>query len=556
MLDHPLPVLKRTLVLIGLMGAGKSTIGRALAERLSLPFYDSDQVIEEEMGMSISDIFTTYGEAFFRKLESTTIEKLSSGEPVILATGGGAFMNEATQAILKQTAVTLWLKCDLHVLIRRVRGRTHRPLLHQKSPSRVLKNLMQERYPVYAKADITVHCGDQSVKRTTSSILKTLVEHPEMSSSKTSSPRLLDVKLKGGVHYNIHIGPHILNQATSFLGKHALRKRAFIITDENVARLHLAPLTEHLAAHGIQAETFVIPAGENSKSFSQFEKLTTDILSKGIERKTSLIALGGGVVGDLTGFCASTLLRGIPFIQIPTTLLSQIDSSVGGKTGINTKVGKNLVGTFYQPKTVIADTATLATLPLRELKAGYAEIVKAGLIGDSALFDWCEHYGAKVLKGDETLLMDAVEKACRFKIDVVQADEREEKNSGGRALLNLGHTFGHALEAEFGYDGRLLHGEAVSIGMVLAFRLSVQMGLCPSVDLSRLTAHLSATELPYTLSALPFRPNPERLIAHMQHDKKLKDGKIAFVLARGIGQAFTCNEVNTRDLLTLLTDSD
>ncbi|QNT79562.1 3-dehydroquinate synthase [Entomobacter blattae] len=363
----------------------------------------------------------------------------------------------------------------------------------------------------------------------------------------------LTVKLSAH-EYPILIGQNLLEQAANLLPESILGKKVFIVSDENVAHHHLPLLENSLKNKGVDYEVFRIPPGEHSKSFSRYESLTTAILEKGVERRTALIALGGGVVGDLAGFCAATLMRGIPFIQIPTTLLSQVDSSVGGKTGINTVVGKNLIGAFYQPKAVIADTSTLKTLPLRELKAGYAEIVKAGLIGDSTLFEWCENHGLALLEGDEKKQAEAIEKACSFKVKIVQNDEREEKSQNGRALLNLGHTFGHALEAEMGYNGQLLHGEAVAIGTVMAFELSVLKGFCPPEDLARVKAHFALTGLPTSLKAIPAHLSADKLLKHMQHDKKMQEGRISFVLVKGIGKAFTCRTTTPEEVLKILTN--
>jgi len=260
-------------------------------------------------------------------------------------------------------------------------------------------------------------------------------------------------------------------------------------------------------------------------------------------------------VGDLAGFAAATTLRGLPFVQIPTTLLAQVDSSVGGKTGVNTARGKNLVGAFHQPRLVLADTATLATLPLRELRAGYAETVKAGLIGDAAFFAWCERHGTAVVAGDAEAQAEAILRACAFKAAVVGDDEREEKPNDGRALLNLGHTFGHALEAEYGYGGGLLHGEGVAIGLDLAFRLSARLGLCPAADATRVRAHLAAVGLTAELAQLNRRFSAAGLLAHMRRDKKVRDGALIFVLARGIGQAFTASDVPEEAVLATLREA-
>ncbi len=278
------------------------------------------------------------------------------------------------------------------------------------------------------------------------------------------------------------------------------------------------------------------------------------LLEAGVERKTAVIALGGGVVGDLAGFAAATTLRGLPFIQVPTTLLSQVDSSVGGKTGVNTARGKNLVGAFHQPRMVLADTATLATLPIRELRAGYAEIAKAGLIGDAAFFEWCERHGSGVIGGNRELQAEAIRRACAFKAAVVGDDEHEEKPNDGRALLNLGHTFGHALEAEYRYGGGLLHGEAVAVGLGLAFRLSARLGLCDPADAARVVAHVGAMGLPAELRTLNRRFSAATLTGHMRRDKKMRDGKLTFVLARGIGQAFTSAEVPAQEVIDLLRE--
>jgi 3-dehydroquinate synthase len=284
----------------------------------------------------------------------------------------------------------------------------------------------------------------------------------------------------------------------------------------------------------------VVPAGEASKDFAEFGRLMERLLDQRPDRDTVLIALGGGVVGDLCGFAASVLLRGVGFIQVPTTLLAQVDSSVGGKTAINTRHGKNLVGTFYQPRLVLADTGVLDTLPRRELLAGYAEIAKYGLVDDEPFFAWLENYGHAVIDGDARARSEAIARSCQSKARIVAQDEREQ--AGVRDLLNLGHTFGHALEKETGYGGELLHGEAVAIGMVLAFDMSAALGLCPASDARRVRGHLEAVGLPVSPLTIPGSNvrgwDAARLVDHMRADKKNRDGKLTFILARGIGQSF------------------
>lgn len=353
----------------------------------------------------------------------------------------------------------------------------------------------------------------------------------------------------GDRSYDILVDAGLLEEAGRLIAPFARRRPVIIVTDEHVAALHLETLKTALDDAGIAHESIVVPAGEHAKEFAEFGLLLNALLDTKPERGSLLIALGGGVVGDLTGFAASVLLRGVDFVQIPTTLLAQVDSSVGGKTGINTRHGKNLIGTFYQPKLVLADTRVLKTLPRRELLAGYAEIVKYGLINDPDFFDWLEENADKVCGGDAEALRYAVMTSCAAKAAVVAADERE---GGQRALLNLGHTFGHALEAETGYGSGLLHGEGVAIGMALAFDLSVQMGLCPAEDAVKVRRHLSHLGLPTTIDFLGRDASAESLLGHMQSDKKVRDGRLTFILARGIGKAFVTDDVDPQEVEGIL----
>jgi shikimate kinase/3-dehydroquinate synthase len=538
-----LPVLAgRSIVLVGLMGAGKTSIGRRLAARLGLPFRDADAEIELAAGCTVPELFERFGEREFREGERRVIRRLLAGEPLVLATGGGAFMDAETRATIRRDAVSVWLRCKLPTLLRRVAGRTHRPLLNDGDPAEVLQRLMDARYPVYAEADIIVDCADDGQEVTTGLVLDALFSW--------QPPRRLTVALSSG-GYDVLAGDGLLSRAGALLAPVLPQKRAVVVTDENVARLHLPALQQGLAAIGIAAQQIIVDAGEQSKNLAGYARVAEALLDAGVERRTAVIALGGGVVGDLAGFAAATTLRGLPFVQAPTTLLAQVDSSVGGKTGINTRHGKNLLGAFHQPRLVLADTATLATLPPRELRAGYAEIVKAGLIGDAAFFGWCEANAAAVVGGKRAEQAEAVLRACAFKAQVVGNDEREEKPNDGRALLNLGHTFGHALEAELGY-GTILHGEAVAVGIGLAFRLSARLGLCSSADADRVLAHTAAVGLICDLRMLNRRLSAARLIQHMRRDKKARDGQLTFVLVRGIGQAFTSSDASAEAVTDLL----
>lgn len=352
--------------------------------------------------------------------------------------------------------------------------------------------------------------------------------------------------------YDIHIGTDLLNRAGAVMAPFLRQKQVFVVSDESVAALYLERLKTSLARDNIRCVEHVLPPGEKTKDFLYLQNLLESMLGTGCERGTTVIALGGGVIGDLAGFAASVLLRGVGFIQIPTTLLSQVDSSVGGKTGINSRHGKNLIGTFYQPRLVLADISLLRSLPEREIRAGYAEIVKYALIDDPVFFDWLDEHAPDLLAGNEELRRAAVSTSCAAKARIVADDERE---SGIRALLNLGHTFGHAFEAESGFSAGLLHGESVALGMRLAFALSVRMGLCPQKDADVVLAHFQKVGLPVIPPTVPgVTWDASRLYAHMKKDKKMSNGKIAFVLVRGIGQAFSCRDVAEQDVVAVLDD--
>ncbi len=366
-----------------------------------------------------------------------------------------------------------------------------------------------------------------------------------------ASPRdVVRVEL-GPRSYDIVIGAGLIDQAGIEARRVTRRARLLVVTDKTVADLHGATLERALAAEGFGAEMIVLPAGEASKSFAELERLVGALLDRRPERGDVIAAFGGGVVGDLAGFAASILLRGVDFIQIPTTLLAQVDSSVGGKTGINARHGKNLVGSFHQPRIVICDTALIDTLPRRERLGGYAEIAKYGLIGDAGFFSWLEASGAAVIDRAGADRSRAVAASCRAKAAIVGADERE---TGQRALLNFGHTFGHAIEAESGYDSTFNHGEAVALGMALAFDLSAALGVCPNETAERVRRHFAGLGLRTTFDAhnAGHRFAAERLVQHMHADKKVRDGALTFILARRIGEAFVANDVPKDAVLRVL----
>lgn len=350
--------------------------------------------------------------------------------------------------------------------------------------------------------------------------------------------------------YDIVIEDGALDQAGERLKPYARQGRMVVVTDAHVAAAQLPRLDASLRAAGIRVEPVILPPGEATKSWRHLEQLMDALLALEVERGDHVVALGGGVIGDLVGFAAAILKRGCHFIQVPTTLLAQVDSSVGGKTAINTRAGKNLVGAFYQPALVLIDPSTLDSLPPRETRAGYAEVVKYGLIDDPDFFAWCESDGHRLLAGDPDARAYAIEKSVSAKAAIVADDERE--TSGRRALLNLGHTFGHALEADTGFSATLLHGEAVAAGMALAFRYSVRLGLCAAEDADRVTAHLRSVGLPFDLGSAHVSANGATLVGHMLHDKKMAAGTLPFLLARGIGQTFLSKDVALDDVAAFL----
>lgn len=354
--------------------------------------------------------------------------------------------------------------------------------------------------------------------------------------------------------YDIYIGAGLLYNIDRYVPVDLKNLNVYIVTDTNVEP-YAVRIQDKIKAEGAaRAELIALKAGEQAKSFANVEKISDWLVDKGISRDSIIIAVGGGVVGDITGFCASVIMRGVPYMQVPTTLLSQVDSSVGGKTGINTRKGKNLVGSFYQPTAVVADIETLQTLPKRELLAGYAEVLKYGLIQDAAFFNWLCENGADVCDLNPAAISHAIETSAKAKARVVKADEREH---GQRALLNLGHTFGHALEAAAKYDGRLLHGEAVAIGMVMAFDLSVRMGICQREDLERLEEHLIEIGLPTRASQIQptITTTVDELLDIMGRDKKVEKGKMRFILTNGIGDAYIEDNVQEKLVRAVIEDS-
>ncbi|ACB94008.1 3-dehydroquinate synthase [Beijerinckia indica] len=557
----------RSLVLVGLMGSGKTSTGRRLAQRLGLPFVDADVEIESAAGMTISEIFARHGEDYFRDGERRVMARLLADGPKILATGGGAFMNEETRSRIAEKGVSIWLKADPDVLWRRVKKRPHRPLLQTREPEKTLHRLMEQRYPIYARADIAVESRDGPHDAVVEDILTALEfflrfsPNPPLPPPGTLNPsflgqdsaltELVPVEL-GARAYEIHIGPDLIARAGSLIAALAPKAACAVITDDNVAREHLPRLEQALAQQGIRYETIKVRPGEGSKSFPVYAEVCDAVIAGKFERQDLILALGGGIVGDLAGFVAATVRRGMRFVQLPTTLLSQVDSSVGGKTGINSPHGKNLVGAFHQPSLVLADTTALETLPKREFRAGYAEVVKYGLINDPDFFFWLDMHWPNVFQGGADRV-HAIATSCRAKAAIVKRDELE---TGERALLNLGHTFGHAFEALTHFDNaRLVHGEGVAIGMACAFRFSVKRGHCSPEDAARVDNHLRMVGLPTRIRDIKdFDADATAILAAMYQDKKVERGTLTFILARAIGHCFIEKKIEGEEVKAFLEE--
>jgi len=523
------------IILVGMMGAGKTTIGKALASSLNKEFADSDHEIQERTGVKIPVIFEIEGEAGFRKRETETLLELTKKRNIILATGGGAVLHPGNRQLLRQNGIVIYLRASVNDLYRRTRHDKNRPLLQTQNLYARLNELYLQRDALYREtAHIIIDSGKQGVRFLVQKLINKLLSldlNTIMQGGHGNTMQTITVDFTPSSEkrsYPIHIGHGIL-QRIDLIAAHLPQKRVAIVSNTTVAPLYLEKLQTALDKLGIQSFPVILPDGEAHKNWETLNLIFDALLKNHCERNTALLALGGGVVGDLTGFAAATYLRGVPFIQIPTTLLAQVDSSVGGKTGINHPLGKNMIGAFYQPRLVLTDSATLETLPDRELRAGLAEVIKYGLIRDPAFFDWLEQNMHRLLARDPVTMNEAIQRSCENKAEIVAADEKEK---GIRALLNLGHTFGHAIENGMGY-GTWLHGEAVAAGTVMAAELSRRMKLISDADVQRIRKIFIQAGLPVAAPKMP----PEKYVQLMALDKKVESGKMRFIVLNRIGEA-------------------
>ena len=520
------------IVLIGFMGTGKTAVGRRLAGALGLPFVDTDTLIEDQTATSIPDLFRTRGETGFRAIEKQVIHNLADGVRRVIATGGGAVLDPDNFDVLRSFGPVIHLSAPASTIMARTQGDAGvRPLLAADDPLERIRSLQRERAPVYGRADHEVDTSRHTIDETVEMVM----------AWTGNGERVIRVDL-GEDSYDIVIGSGCLGRLGSLMSSFDLTDRALVVTHPDIATLYGERAADSLRSAGFEPAVIEVPAGEEQKSLQWAEKLYDAMLSHRMDRRSPVIALGGGVVGDLAGFAAATFLRGIPFIQAPTSLLAQVDASVGGKVAVDHRRGKNLIGAFYQPLLVLASLDTLDSLPDRELRAGMAEVIKYGVIADAGLFSYIEGRLEEVLRREYGALAHLVARSCEIKADVVAGDEREQ---GRRAILNFGHTMGHAIETQTG----MLHGEAVAIGMVYAARVAERMGMLEGDIVQRLIELVRRTGLPVRCDGL----DASATLETMKLDKKSVGGRLRFILPERIGAVVIRDDVPNDYIRSVLT---
>lgn len=511
------------------MGTGKTSVGVALSRRLSCPFIDTDVLIEEREGIPIAAIFKDKGEDYFRAVERSVVEEVSKKRNVVIATGGGVIKDKRNVDNLGRRGVIIWLKTDPEVILRRIMAEGgKRPLLNVKEPLKEINRLLSQRESLYSQADAAVDTSYITPYEAAEEIMEMLALDTER----------VKVKL-GDRSYDIVIGSDVLPKL-GLMVKHLRPSKTAIISNKTVFPLYKDKLDISMKKYGISYEVLLLPDGEEYKDFLWIYNLLGKLLEAKFDRNSLIIAFGGGVVGDMAGFVAATYMRGIKYVQVPATLLAQVDSSVGGKTGVNHPLGKNMIGAFYQPSLVCIDVDTLKTLPKREFRSGIAEVIKYGVIADSGLFDYLsDHKDEIMLLGSG--IINIIKRSCEIKADVVSKDERE---AGLRAILNFGHTIGHALETVTDYK-KYLHGEAIAIGMCLAADIAVRMKILREDSSMRIKALVEEYELP---SSIPDDIKITEVIKAMAVDKKATSGKLKFILPESIGKVRIEEDVE-RDII-------
>ncbi len=527
------------IFLTGLSGSGKSNVGRILAQRLNKLFLDTDVLIEEECGERIAAIFEHHGEDYFRACESRVLAQAAqTAGGAIIATGGGIVMRAENRALMDEQGQRIYLQVEPATALERMKaqqtaalahGETPevRPLLAGPDPLASLNALLTARSAWYEGAELRFSMQDKSAEHVAQEIIAVLIGSGKLDEVP---PIIRHVHVGEGHDTIVDWGG--LGRLAQYLSQLNLPARVFLISDSNIRNLYTPAIVQSLSRAGFEPQVYTIPAGEASKSQSQLSAIYDWLIEHHAERRETIMALGGGVVGDLTGYAAATYLRGVPLVQVPTSLLAQVDAAIGGKTGINHPRGKNLIGAFYQPRLVLADPATLLTLPVRERTEGWAEVVKYGIILDAELFAQLEAH-VETLRDfahpPAALLCQLIARCIALKVSIIEEDEREQ---GRRAILNYGHTMGHALENVAGY-GELLHGEAVSLGMMLAATIAQQAGMFADADVARQGQLLRALGLPVLYKGTV---RPQDILAAMQVDKKVASKQVRWIMPQRIGE--------------------
>ncbi len=522
------------IFLTGLPGSGKSSVGRSMASLLGWNFIDTDDLLAAQSGMPVGQVLMELGEERFRQLESALLRSAAGSDTVVIATGGGAVISTANREFMRERGLTIYLQVSVETAWQRIQQHVEqigasvvRPLVVGDDGPQRLRRLYETRKGWYEAASAHIDTEQQTPELLAQRLVACALTSGFLASPgaprEVITQQLLTSTSQGIVEWGG------LRHLPATLRSYELPNRLFIVSDSAVGALYARPLQDVLEEHGFQPHVFTIPAGEASKSFACFQQIIDWLVQQKAEQKEAIIALGGGVVGDLAGFVAACYQRGVPLVQAPTTLLAQVDSAIGGKTGINHALGKNLIGAFYQAKLIYADPAFLLTLPERVYREGWAEIIKYAMILDAELFGILEEQVGSLLARDAGLLSAIIARCMRMKMDIVQCDERD---GGLRNILNYGHTFGHALEAVTEY-GTWLHGEAVAIGMEVAARIAVASGLLSQEDAKRQRTLLQAFGLPVQCAGV----NIDAVIQAMQRDKKVRAGNTRWVLVTGIGHA-------------------
>ncbi len=571
------------IVITGFSGTGKSLVGRQVAERLNWHFVDTDDDIVKLAGKPIADIFAQEGETKFRELERRAIRRASGQGQRVIAVGGGAIVDRRNYELLAKTGMIVCLEAKPETIYERLfreaacsPGTEVRPLLAVADPLERISRLKDSRQSHYAKADWTIHTDTLAIDEVAAEVVRAwqllrrghpqLVPLPSRERKSTSRPKagsdIACVVETATQSYPVYVGYGFLDKLGDKMRETALSGTAIIVSDENVFALYGRRVVRVLRTAGFAVNHLVVPPGEETKSVDHAVRIYDFLIGHRVERDDIIVALGGGMVGDLAGFVAATFLRGVPWIQVPTSLVAMVDASIGGKVGVNHPEGKNLIGAFHQPGLVVIDPQTLTTLPQRELTSGWAEVIKHGLILDRGFFEFLETNVGRVKKLDPQLLTGAVARSAAIKARVVSQDERER--TGKRTVLNYGHTIGHALEAATEYR-HLLHGEAVAIGMMGAAKLSQRLGLLPSAAVARQESLVEEFGLPTSLQIEParrrrgsWRSSTKLSVAAvtraMQLDKKISGKAIRWVLLRDIGEAVVRNDVPKQDVQAVLPE--